>query len=66
MADDRDEVFWRRSSYSAFEEANCCEVALLSGKTWVCDSKCPSVALLVFTQDAWRPALEFFSSWNSE
>ncbi|KAB1977853.1 DUF397 domain-containing protein [Streptomyces triticiradicis] len=64
MAEDRGAASWRKSSYSNGDEQNCCEVARVSGRIRVRDSKCPDGTVLTFTPDAWRVGLALFSTWN--
>ncbi|MDX2544301.1 DUF397 domain-containing protein [Streptomyces sp. WI04-05B] len=60
MAADRGAVVWRKSSYSANPEPNCCEVAVLPGTVRVRDSKRPGSVPVSFTADAWRAAIALF------
>ncbi|MGW3652365.1 DUF397 domain-containing protein [Streptomyces sp. NPDC000878] len=60
MAGDRGAVVWRKSSYSANPEPNCCEVAVLPGVVRVRDSKRPDSTSVSFTADTWRAAIALF------
>ncbi len=52
---------WRKSSYSG-NTGNCVEVADLSDRVAVRDSKDPDGPKLIFTRDQWRAFLEGIKS----